>query len=117
MSITLIIIGIVVVIVLATSFFFWGMWIGFEYAISDNEDLPDVYCFQCEIEMPAKEKNGSLYCSNCGLRHQIENHSIYKECPHNIKEIRVIESICGCEVTTLFCPKCKKQLEEPKTEC
>ena len=27
------------------------------------------YCFQCEIEMPVKEKNGVLYCSNCKLIH------------------------------------------------
>lgn len=30
---------------------------------------PDLYCFNCEIEMPVKEKNGRLHCSNCGLYH------------------------------------------------
>jgi len=27
------------------------------------------HCFECEIEMPVKEKDGVLYCSNCGLIH------------------------------------------------
>lgn len=31
--------------------------------------LSEAYCFECEIEMPVKEKKGRLYCSNCGLRH------------------------------------------------
>jgi hypothetical protein len=29
----------------------------------------DLYCFECEMEMSTKEKNGQLYCNNCGLRH------------------------------------------------
>lgn len=38
---------------------------------SDRQtDQEDIYCFQCEIEMPVKEKNGGLYCKNCGLKHQ-----------------------------------------------
>lgn len=32
-------------------------------------ELQDLHCFECEIEMPVKEKNGCLYCSNCGLKH------------------------------------------------
>lgn len=39
---------------------------------SENDDaewLFKAHCFQCEIEMPVKEKNGRLYCSNCGLYH------------------------------------------------
>ncbi|BFM42703.1 hypothetical protein CFS9_13440 [Flavobacterium sp. CFS9] len=35
----------------------------------NDEALPDEYCFECEIEMPVKEKNGRLYCANCGLYH------------------------------------------------
>lgn len=35
----------------------------------DQEPGEDRYCFECEIEMPVKEKNGRLYCSNCGLPH------------------------------------------------
>ena len=28
-----------------------------------------LYCFECEIETPYKEKKGKLYCTNCGLYH------------------------------------------------
>jgi len=29
-----------------------------------------LYCFECEIETETKEnKNGQLYCSQCGLKH------------------------------------------------
>lgn len=28
-----------------------------------------LHCFECEIETPVKEKNGRLFCSNCGLIH------------------------------------------------
>jgi len=29
-----------------------------------------VFCFECEIETETKEnKNGQLYCSQCGLKH------------------------------------------------
>jgi late competence protein required for DNA uptake (superfamily II DNA/RNA helicase) len=34
--------------------------------IASNEKI---YCFQCEIEMPAKEKDGRFYCTNCKLYH------------------------------------------------
>lgn len=52
-------------------------FIGFVFGLSKppkaskkrKKSLPDIYCFQCEIEMPAKEKNGRLYCTNCKLRH------------------------------------------------
>lgn len=29
----------------------------------------DLYCFECEIEMPVVEKKGKFFCSNCGLYH------------------------------------------------
>ena len=29
-----------------------------------------LHCFQCEIDMPVVEKNGKLYCKNCGLIHK-----------------------------------------------
>lgn len=35
----------------------------------ENEWLLKLHCFECEFEMPVKEKNGRLYCSNCGLYH------------------------------------------------
>jgi hypothetical protein len=31
--------------------------------------LNDLHCFECEIEMPVKEKKGRLFCANCGLPH------------------------------------------------
>jgi hypothetical protein len=34
-----------------------------------NQTLDDLHCFECEIEMTVKEKNGRLQCSNCGLKH------------------------------------------------
>jgi hypothetical protein len=33
------------------------------------EELGDLHCFECEIEMPVKKANGRYYCSNCGLYH------------------------------------------------
>ena len=33
------------------------------------QELQDLHCFECEMEMRVKEKNGCLYCANCGLRH------------------------------------------------
>ncbi|MGV8814764.1 MAG: DUF7220 family protein [Gelidibacter sp.] len=29
-----------------------------------------MHCFECEIEMPIKEKDGDVFCSNCGLIHR-----------------------------------------------
>ena len=34
-----------------------------------EQELENAYCFQCEMEMSTKEKNGNLHCGNCGLRH------------------------------------------------
>ena len=28
-----------------------------------------LHCFDCEIDMPVKQDQEGLYCSNCGLRH------------------------------------------------
>lgn len=36
---------------------------------SKPEKPLEAYCFECEIEMPVKEKKGKLFCSNCGLIH------------------------------------------------
>lgn len=49
-----------------------GYVVGYAKACKDESNvsnIPDAYCFQCEIEMPVKEKKGWLSCSNCGLRH------------------------------------------------
>ena len=66
-------IGIAVIILFSVLAFFWGMWIGVKYALKDDDvsvtSKESLYCFECEIEMPVKEKDGSLYCSNCGLHH------------------------------------------------
>ena len=34
-----------------------------------KSDAERLHCFDCEIEMPVKVKNGRMYCSNCGLPH------------------------------------------------
>lgn len=35
----------------------------------EEEKSPDLYCFQCEMEMSTVVKNGNLHCGNCGLKH------------------------------------------------
>ncbi|EKT3963226.1 hypothetical protein AAIP55_000805 [Flavobacterium psychrophilum] len=35
-----------------------------------NKKREKLHCFECEIEMPVKEKNGVLSCSNCGLAYR-----------------------------------------------
>lgn len=63
---------VIAVISLMGISFLRGLYVGFRRGLADNkkkQSLQKKYCFQCEIEMPTKEKNGSLYCSNCGLRH------------------------------------------------
>jgi hypothetical protein len=48
---------------------------------------------------------------------KMEKYSITEVCPHDISEIRVIESVATCETTVLVCTKCGAQLTKPKTEC
>lgn len=57
-------------IVLVAFVFCWGYICGaiFEYP-KINSNTERLYCFECEIDMPVKEKNGEVYCSNCGLYH------------------------------------------------
>lgn len=64
---------VAVAIVVLAIVFCWGYIAGafYEYPEIDN-NTEDLYCFQCEIEMPVKEKNGRFYCSNCGLYHGSE---------------------------------------------
>jgi len=56
---------------------FFGFLMGYGFSGFKNEKKPEkktvpelyLHCFECEFEMPVKEKNGQMYCSNCGLRH------------------------------------------------
>ncbi|MFE3849110.1 hypothetical protein ACFX5D_14145 [Flavobacterium sp. LB3P45] len=47
----------------------------------------------------------------------MEKYSITVICPHDIAEIRVIESVATCETTVLVCTECGEELEKPKTDC
>ncbi|PXY44498.1 hypothetical protein DMB68_13605 [Flavobacterium hydrophilum] len=69
----------IAVIIIAIMLF--GLAVGWFLAkISDKDDsttetiktLQELYCFECEIEMPVKEKNGRYYCTNCKLYHDNE---------------------------------------------
>lgn len=49
-----------------------GYFVGLSNALNMVEDIENaerLYCFECEIDMPVKEKNGEFFCSNCGLYH------------------------------------------------
>jgi len=46
-----------------------------------------------------------------------KSYSITEECPHDIAETRVIESVATCETTAEFCIECGEQLTQPKTDC
>ena len=40
------------------------------FALSGVSQQRELYCFECEIEMPTKVDNKSvLRCGNCGLKH------------------------------------------------
>lgn len=65
----LIIYGALVLIIIA---FFAGVWYGLDASLDIYEyenETEDLYCFDCEIEMPFTVKNGKMYCSNCCLPH------------------------------------------------
>ena len=69
-------IQIVMSILVAIIVFFIGFIIGVgcgldTVAYDEDEDSTDllIHCFECEVKMPVKEKNGNLFCSNCGLCH------------------------------------------------
>ncbi|PWA10947.1 hypothetical protein [Flavobacterium laiguense] len=63
----------VICCLLAVTVFIVGVFVGIYLATApfENEytEYDDMYCFECEIEMSVKEKNGKLYCKNCGLKH------------------------------------------------
>jgi hypothetical protein len=58
--------GIVICVIIFCCGYVLGAFLEYPEIDTNQEEL---HCFQCEIEMPVKEKNGSLYCSNCGLLH------------------------------------------------
>lgn len=45
------------------------IWVNWPKKKKTRKSLPDLHCFQCEIEMPVRIKNNNAYCSNCGLHH------------------------------------------------
>lgn len=48
---------------------------------------------------------------------RMEKYSITVVCPHDIAEIKVLESIVTCETTVLVCTECGEEIEKPKTDC
>lgn len=65
-----IIINMVFAIIVIGTAYLTGYVIGIDEAldmIEEPEDERHLHCFECEIDMPVKEKNGDFYCSNCGL--------------------------------------------------
>jgi hypothetical protein len=67
-----IVIAVVALMFLSASFFI-GLFVGVGSALDMLEaDIAienDLFCFECEIEMPVIEKDGQLHCKNCGLLH------------------------------------------------
>lgn len=41
-----------------------------QYVTYPNGDKFWAHCFQCENDMPVKEKDGKAFCANCGLIHK-----------------------------------------------
>jgi hypothetical protein len=64
---------IVVGLMFLSASFLIGLFVGIGSALdivdADHQRENDLHCFECEIEMPVKEKDGQFYCSNCGLYH------------------------------------------------
>lgn len=65
---------IIIIVIVAALFLIIGLLVGVKLAFDlqdpENQETGEyLHCFQCEIEMPVKEKNGRFFCSNCGLRH------------------------------------------------
>ena len=61
-------------IIALVSLFTTGFLLGKKYEAADKPKLNKkfplwAYCFECEVTTPTKEKDGHLYCSNCGLHH------------------------------------------------
>ena len=64
---------ILIVILAIIVGFCFGLYTGLnasDYEENENTNIrEDLYCFQCEIEMPVRIKNNNAYCKNCGLHH------------------------------------------------
>lgn len=86
-----------------------------EVSSSTKEEIKFSYCYQCEIVMPLKEKNGRTYCANCGLLNFTSEET--PTCSHNTVVTRVLKACATCETTATFCHHCDKQLSKPKTDC
>lgn len=75
-----VIIAVFALMLLSASFLI-GLFVGIGSALdivdADHQRENDLdcfeheglYCFECEIEIPVKEKDGRLYCANCKLYH------------------------------------------------
>ena len=67
-----IIIAVFALMLLSASFLI-GLFVGIgsvlDVADAEHQRENDLFCFECEIEMPVKEKDGRVYCTNCKLYH------------------------------------------------
>lgn len=65
------ILTVVVCLVIFVGFFLvsFFMFIAIVGKVEKRKKRKNFYCYNCEIEMPVKEKSGSFYCSNCNLYH------------------------------------------------
>lgn len=68
-NILMIALGLMVIGALFMIGYFMGAANAFDMMAPEPEDRRRLHCFECEIEMPVIEKNGSFYCANCGLYH------------------------------------------------
>ncbi|WP_291122744.1 hypothetical protein [Flavobacterium sp. UBA6046] len=63
----------VLILALGGISFLTGLFVGIggalDVADAEHQRENDLYCFECEIEIPVKEKDGRLYCTNCKLYH------------------------------------------------
>jgi len=64
---------IIVALMAVSASFFIGLFVGVGSALdmleADTAMENDLFCFECEVEMPVIEKDGQLHCKNCGLLH------------------------------------------------
>jgi hypothetical protein len=41
----------------------------------------------------------------------------WQECPHTVTATSLLSAVVTCETTVTICCRCKKQLDQPKTDC